>query len=86
MYFRIVKNQRTAQRGVSLIIVLLLLVIVSLAAGYIGYLIFRRMHPPRKTIESVEELRSIVPSSFGGATPSQPSHPGIPAARDLQRD
>lgn len=66
-------------------IVFLLLVLISLGAGFVGYLVFRRLHPPRKTIESVEELRSLVPTSLGSA-PAQPAHPGIPAARDLQRD
>ena len=72
-------------RWASFGIVFLLLVLISAAAGFIGYIIFRRMHPPQKTIESLTETRSVLSSSLG-ATPAPTAHTGIPPARDLQRD
>ncbi|MFW0789432.1 phage holin family protein [Gordonia sp. CPCC 205333] len=70
-------------------IVFLLLIGVSILAALIGYIVFRRMHPPRKTIESVKEVRSVVPSGLGHSTTSattpEISHPGIPPARDLHK-
>ncbi|GAB17403.1 hypothetical protein GOEFS_031_00120 [Gordonia effusa NBRC 100432] len=70
-------------------VVFLLLIGASIGAALIGYLVFRRMHPPRKTIESVKEVRSVVPSGLGhSTTPDEKpalSHPGIPPARDLHK-
>ncbi len=69
-------------RWASFGIVFLLLILVTAVAGIGGYLVFRRVRAPKKTMESVRELQTMVSSPL----PSAPTHPGIPAARDLQRD
>ncbi|NMO03158.1 phage holin family protein [Gordonia sp. TBRC 11910] len=66
-------------------IVFLLLLLISAAAGFIGYVVFRRLHPPQKTIDSLTETRTVLTNTFAGGAP-ETAHPGIPPARDLQRD
>ncbi|NNG98831.1 phage holin family protein [Gordonia araii NBRC 100433] len=63
-------------------IVFLLLLIITLAAAVIGYLVFRRMRAPSKTIDSVSALRDVIPGQpaldDGGAR-----HPQLPPVRGL---
>ncbi|MCF8604491.1 phage holin family protein [Gordonia sp. HY442] len=62
-------------------IVFLVLLIVSIVAIIIGYVLFRKLRKPEKTIESLSEISSVVPgrekSSTGGV-----AHPQIPPAND----
>lgn len=62
-------------------IVFLILLFVSIALIVVGYLLFRKLRKPEKTIESLSEISSVVPGrdkpSTGGV-----AHPQIPPARD----
>lgn len=57
-------------------IVFLLLLIVTLAAAFLGYLVFTRMRAPSKTIESVTSLKEVLPGQphLDGVT----GHPQLP--------
>ena len=62
-------------------IVFLILLVVSIVAIIVGYLLFRKLRKPEKTIESLQEIKSVVP----GRTPEPTggmAHPQIPPARD----
>ncbi|WP_040518219.1 phage holin family protein [Gordonia neofelifaecis] len=64
-------------------IVFLLLLIVSIVLIVVGYVFFKRLKAPEKTIESVNELATVLPGhheSTGGM-----AHPQIPPARDPMR-
>ncbi|GAC67614.1 phage holin family protein [Gordonia soli] len=69
-------------RWLAFLIVFLLLVLITVAAAFVGYILFKRVRGPKKTIESVREVPTVLP----GHNPSAVSeHPGIPPARDLSR-
>ena len=42
-------------------IVFLLMVAVAVAIGVAGYLVVRRISPPRRTIKSVKDLKTLIP-------------------------
>lgn len=61
-------------------IVFLLLLIVSIAAIGVGYILFKKLKAPEKTIESLNAITEVIPgrpASTGGV-----AHPQIPPARD----
>ena len=60
--------------------VLLLLIITIAAAGF-GYVVFRRMRAPNKTIESVTSLKSVIPGRSQLEPGSSSAHPQLPPVR-----
>ncbi|QRY62665.1 phage holin family protein [Gordonia sp. PDNC005] len=61
-------------------IVFLLLLVVSIAAIGVGYILFKKLKAPEKTIESLNSITEVIPgrpASTGGV-----AHPQIPPARD----
>ncbi|MFE0748848.1 phage holin family protein [Gordonia sp. NPDC058843] len=66
-------------RWLAFLIVFLILVTVTLIAAFVGYLFFKRVRGPKKTIESVNELPSVLPHRGGT---HEPTHPRIPPARE----
>ena len=68
-------------------IVFLLLLLITAALAFVGYIIFKRVRGPKKTIESVKEVQTVLPGKHTDATPglTGPSHPAIPPARDPSR-
>ncbi len=61
-------------------IVFLILLIVSIAAIGVGYILFKKLKAPEKTIESLNSIAEVIPgrpSPTGGV-----AHPQIPPARD----
>lgn len=65
-------------------IVFLLLLVLTIAAAFVGYLVFRRVRAPKKTIASVKEVSSVLPTS-GGSSAETADHDAIPAAYDPRR-
>ncbi|MCH5641688.1 MULTISPECIES: phage holin family protein [unclassified Gordonia (in: high G+C Gram-positive bacteria)] len=61
------------------LIVLVLLIIITTAAAFVGYLFFKRVRGPAKTIETVKEVPTVLPHR--GADKAV-AHPQIPAARE----
>ena len=59
-------------------IVFLLLLFVALLGAFIGYRLFKKLHKPEKTLESVNQLSEVIPGrgDTGGV-----AHPQIPPAR-----
>ncbi|MFT3716251.1 MAG: phage holin family protein [Gordonia sp. (in: high G+C Gram-positive bacteria)] len=62
-------------------IVFLILLVVALIGAFVGYKLFRKLHKPEKTLESVGELSSVIP---GRGKSHGVAHPQIPTARDPQ--
>lgn len=60
-------------------IVFLLLLVVSIVLILVGYLFLKRLKAPEKTIESVNELASVIPGR--GDHTGGMAHPQIPPAR-----
>ncbi|WP_424310115.1 phage holin family protein [Gordonia sp. (in: high G+C Gram-positive bacteria)] len=61
-------------------IVFLILLVIAIIAIIAGYVLFKRLKAPEKTIESVSELATVIPGRqepTGGM-----AHPQIPPARD----
>jgi hypothetical protein len=61
-------------------IVFLLLLVVSIAAIGVGYILFKKLKAPEKTIESLNSITEVIPgrpAPTGGV-----AHPQIPPARD----
>ncbi|MBD0863271.1 phage holin family protein [Gordonia sp. zg691] len=67
-------------RWLAFLIVFLILVVVTVIAAFVGYLFFKRVRGPKKTIESVNELPTVLPHR----TPhgQDAIHPRIPPARE----
>ncbi|NDK89617.1 phage holin family protein [Gordonia desulfuricans] len=73
-------------RWASFLIVFALLVVITVGVAIVGYVFFRKVRGPKKTIESVKEIPSVLPTS-GSATHTEASvpdvdHPRIPPARE----
>ncbi|MEO9329647.1 phage holin family protein [Gordonia aurantiaca] len=68
-------------RWLAFLIVFLLLVVVTCIAAFVGYIFFKKVRGPKKTIKSVNELQTVLPHR-GDAGPGQPAHPRIPPARE----
>ncbi|MGV9824962.1 MULTISPECIES: phage holin family protein [unclassified Gordonia (in: high G+C Gram-positive bacteria)] len=78
-------------RWLAFLIVFLLLVLVTLIAAFVGYLFFKRVRGPKKTIESVKDVQTVLPGRHndlaapvrsGAATDPLSDHPKIPPARE----
>ena len=67
-------------RWLAFLIVFLILVAVTLIAAFVGYLFFKRVRGPAKTIETVNELPTVLPHR--GAAHDTTTHPRIPPARE----
>ena len=59
-------------------IVFLILLFISIAAIVGGYLLFRKLRKPEKTIESVKEVKSVLPGRGGQPAPGGFAHPQLP--------
>lgn len=64
-------------------IVFLILLIVSIILIGVGYLFFKKLKAPEKTIESVNELATVIPGRQHPGAGME--HPQIPPARDPMR-
>lgn len=70
----------------AFLIVFLLLLTVAIVGVLVGYLLFKRLRKPEKTIESVHELKSVVPGQGDVGPPAGGyAHPQIPPAYDPNR-
>lgn len=78
-------------RWLSFLIVFLILVLITVVAALVGYIIFKRVRGPKKTIESVKEIEKVLPGQHppaaaagaaGTSLPPGSEHPRIPAARE----
>ncbi|GAA4741989.1 phage holin family protein [Gordonia alkaliphila] len=71
----------------AFLIVFAILMAVSIGAIIVGYILFRRLRKPEKTIESVKETVAILPGRGAPADPhgTAHAHPQIPAAHDPSR-
>ena len=67
-------------RWLAFLIVFLILVAVTLIAAFVGYLFFKRVRGPAKTIETVNELPTVLPHR--GSAHDTTTHPRIPPARE----
>lgn len=72
------------------LIVFLILLTVTIVAGVVGYVIFRKVRGPQKTIESVKEVQTVLPRGIPGndapaAIDTRAGYPPIPPARDPRR-
>ena len=61
------------------LIVLVLLTIITLTAAFVGYLFFKKVRGPAKTIETVKEVPTVLPHRGAGKAVA---HPKTPAARE----
>lgn len=52
-------------RWLAFLIVFLLMVVAVAALGGLGYLKVRKLRAPEKTIESLKEAKTVLPSGFG---------------------
>ncbi|ACY19842.1 protein of unknown function DUF1469 [Gordonia bronchialis DSM 43247] len=65
------------------LIVLILLLVITIVVAVVGYVLFKKVRGPTKTIETVKEVPTVLPhrgSSDSGADGKV--HPQIPAARE----
>ncbi|MGB3303984.1 phage holin family protein [Gordonia sp. (in: high G+C Gram-positive bacteria)] len=62
-------------------IVFLLLLVVSIILIIVGYMFLKKLKAPEKTIESVNELATVIPGRQQAPTGGM-AHPQIPPARD----
>lgn len=70
-------------RWLAFLIVFLLLVLLTIVMGFVGYLFFRKVRGPTKTIESFKEVQSVLPGKSSDIDPDL--HPELPRARDPHR-
>ena len=68
-------------RWLAFLIVFLILVVVTVIAAFVGYIFFKKVRGPKKTMESVNELSTVLPNR-GPGHPQVPAHPRIPPARE----
>lgn len=68
-------------RWLAFLIVFLVLVVVTCLAAFVGYIFFKKVRGPKKTIESINELQTVLPNR-GAAGSGQTAHPRIPPARE----
>ncbi|MRH85863.1 phage holin family protein [Nocardia sp. SYP-A9097] len=55
-------------RWLAFLIVFLLMIVATAALALLGYLKVRRLRAPEKTIESLKEAKTLLPSGFGAAS------------------
>ncbi len=53
-------------------IVFLLLLVIAVAAAVVGFVLFKRIRAPKKTIDSVKAVPSVLPGSNKGAPADRP--------------
>lgn len=68
-------------RWAAFLIVFVLLVIIAIGVAIAGYLFFKKVRGPKKTIESVREIPTVLPHSTKVEVPAT-DHPEIPPARE----
>ncbi|MFF2553185.1 phage holin family protein [Nocardia sp. NPDC058058] len=54
-------------RWLAFLIVFLLMIVTTAALGLLGYLKVRKLRAPEKTIESLKEVKTVLPSGFSGS-------------------
>ncbi|GAB4582564.1 phage holin family protein [Nocardia sp. NPDC127526] len=54
-------------RWLAFLIVFLSMIVTTAALGFFGYLKVRKLRAPEKTIESLKEAKTVLPSGFGGS-------------------
>ena len=73
-------------RWLAFLIVFAILVFITLIAAFVGYLVFKRVRGPKKTISSVKEVQNVLPGRHddgpGSSLGHGGSHPAIPPARE----
>ncbi|MGV9413790.1 phage holin family protein [Nocardia sp. NPDC003693] len=55
-------------RWLAFLIVFLSMIVATAALGFLGYLKVRRLRAPEKTIESLKEVKTVLPSGFGSGS------------------
>ena len=63
-------------------IVFLILLVISIIAIGVGYMLFRKLKKPEKTIESLQQVATVIPGSPSPSATGGVAHPQIPPARD----
>ncbi|MEE4024454.1 phage holin family protein [Gordonia sp. PKS22-38] len=75
-------------RWLAFLIVFLILVFITIVMAVVGYLFFRRVRGPKKTIASVKEVPTVLPGGHSGSSASPAKrtadgeHPELPRAHD----
>ncbi|MFT4042823.1 MAG: phage holin family protein [Gordonia sp. (in: high G+C Gram-positive bacteria)] len=78
-------------RWLAFLIVFLLLVVITAVAGFVGFLFFKKVRGPKKTIKSVKDVPTVLPGRHGDTSAparagagslSGSHHPEIPPARE----
>ncbi|MGV9670348.1 MULTISPECIES: phage holin family protein [unclassified Gordonia (in: high G+C Gram-positive bacteria)] len=73
-------------RWAAYLIVLGLLILITIVVAIAGYLFFRKVRGPKKTIASVKEIQTVLPTSPAHTDRSKAAvatdHPNIPPARE----
>lgn len=57
-------------RWLAFLLVFLLLVLITVVMAVVGYLFFRRVRGPKKTIESVKEVQTVLPGKHPSTVPT----------------
>lgn len=70
-------------RWAAFLIVFALLLLITATAGFVGYLVFKRVRGPKKTIETVKEVPTVLPKLGGSGehSPAPKVSPAAPATR-----
>ncbi|MDL9948058.1 phage holin family protein [Gordonia sp. ABSL11-1] len=77
-------------RWLAFLIVFLILVLITVIMAFVGYVLFRKVRGPKKTIESVREVPTVLPGKHDAAgdplsRPRAGDHPELPRAHDPAR-
>ncbi|MFT3660352.1 MAG: phage holin family protein [Gordonia sp. (in: high G+C Gram-positive bacteria)] len=64
----------------AFLIVFLLLMVIAITGILVAYILFKRLRKPEKTIDSVNELSTLVPGKSDTAPAGGYAHPQIPPA------
>ncbi|WAC57348.1 phage holin family protein [Gordonia sp. SL306] len=77
-------------RWLAFLIVFLILVLITVVMAFVGYVLFRKVRGPKKTIESVREVQTVLPGKHpADVSPTSATrtgdHPEIPRAHDPGR-
>ncbi|NED64998.1 phage holin family protein, partial [Streptomyces sp. SID10244] len=77
-------------RWLAFLIVFLILVLITIVMAFVGYVLFRKVRGPKKTIESVREVQTVLPGKHPADVPPTSvtrtgDHPEIPRAHDPGR-
>lgn len=69
-------------RWAAFLIVFGILVLITLIAAFVGYVVFKKVRGPKKTINSVKEVQTVLPGRHEAGAAQDGSHPAIPSARE----